>query len=88
MHAFYLTFGVQYPEVPHPRWAGADKDGWVKILALDYDDARNVAVSHFGPHWSMLYPAAHFPEEYHKRRYYPKGQLALLTAEGMSEVQA
>jgi len=80
---FYLTFGVQYPGVPHPTWAGADKDGWVTIEARDYDAARELAVAHFKTHWSMLYPAEHFPEEYNKRKYYPKGQLALLTADGM-----
>jgi hypothetical protein len=82
---FYLTFGVQYPSVPHPKWAGADKDGWVTIEATSDEQARELALAHFGNHWSMIYPEKYFPEEYNKRRYYPKGQLALLTAGGMSE---
>ena len=80
---FYLTFGVQYPGVPHPTWAGADKDGWVTIEARDYDAALELANAHFGRHYSQVIPANHFPEEFNKRKYFPKGQLALLTADGM-----
>lgn len=80
---FYLTFGVQYPREPHPTWSGADKNGWVKIIARDEPAARQLAIAHFRQHWSMLYPADHFDEEENKLRYYPLGQLAVITSKGM-----
>lgn len=87
MPKFYLTFGVQYSREEHPRWAGADPNGWVLIEAPSEPDARELAVAHFGIHWSMLYPSQHFPEALNKQKYYPIGELAVLTAAGLTESQ-
>jgi hypothetical protein len=75
---FYLTFGVQYPEVPHPTWDKAHKDGWVTIEARDMDEAEHVAALYFGQYFSFVYAAPNFNEEDMKRRFYPLGELVRL----------
>jgi len=60
MKTFYLTFGVQYP------W----KDGWVEVMAHDYQDARKKVISRFGTEWSALYKAEEF-----EPHYFVKGKL-------------
>lgn len=87
LQKFYLTFGVQYRHTPHPYWKGADPDGWVLIQAPDYDEARALAVSHFGIHWSMLYESLRFNEEENQRLYYPKGAVAVISSAGETLVQ-
>lgn len=84
---WYLTFGVQYSREPHPTWPGAHPDGWVVILAPTEPAARELAIAHFKLHWSMLSPDAYFPVELNKQKYYPRGELAVLTAEGLTESQ-
>lgn len=85
LQKFYLTFGVQYAREEHPKWHGADPDGWVLIEAHSEPEARELAVAHFDHYWSMLYPGTHFPVEYNKQRFYPVGELAVLTAQGLTE---
>lgn len=75
LQKFYLTFGVKYRHEDHPKWLGADPDGWVLIEAPDEPQARRLAHEVLGPYWSMLYPETHFPVELNKRQYYPNGQI-------------
>lgn len=79
MEKFYLTFGVQYPRVPHPYWPGADGKGWVLIEANNYEEARDLARQAFGLSWSHLSTAKHFDEAQMRRRYYPLGKIGYIT---------
>lgn len=78
MEKFYLTFGTKYRHEPHPHWPGADPDGWVLIEASDEGQARSLAMSAFGPYWSMLYEARRFDEIQNRLRYYRRGQIGWL----------
>lgn len=71
---FYLTFGLKYPDEPHPYWSGADGKGWVRITAEDEEEARAIAFQFFGPRWAFIYPEADFDRR-ESRRFYPKGEL-------------
>ena len=58
MKEFRVTFGQQYgheDEPVHPRFYWAHRDGWVTIVADDYNHAREVAVALLGTAWSELY---------------------------------
>lgn len=70
---YYLTFGVQYYDEPHPEWPDCNPAGWVRIVAQSYEEARALAVDRFDLHWSMLTPAVHF-----NRKYFPAGELMVL----------
>lgn len=66
MPDFYVTFGSQYPGVPHPTWGAAHRDGWLRITgARDELEARDAMSQRFGTRWSNIYPdepgAEHFP---------------------------
>ncbi len=54
---FYLTFGQR-----------GLRDGFVTILARDYDDARGFVVDEYGQRWSCLYT-----EEDWDPSYFPAG---------------
>ena len=82
LHSFYLTFGVQYSHERHPYWTGANPDGWVLIQAPSEAHARRLAMRYFGINWSMLYDHLNFDEAQNKARYYPLGELALVTEGG------
>lgn len=51
-----ITFGVQYPELPHARFSRAHCDGYVVIEAPTEDAARRLATSRLGREWSHIYP--------------------------------
>lgn len=70
---FMLTFGVQYKEEPHPKWADCDPRGWVRIVADDYEQAREIATERFGLYWSQLTPGWRF-----QRHYFPAGEQMVL----------
>ena len=81
MEKFYLTFGTKYPTVTHPHWPDATSKGWVLIEANDEAEARHLAMSAFGPYWSMLYEARRFNEAQNKRHYYPLGKIGYITTD-------
>lgn len=60
MKTFYLTFGQKYP------W----RNGWVEVLAPDYETARELVVEIFDAKWSSLYTEEHFNKE-----MFPAGKL-------------
>lgn len=94
MAEFRLTFGVQYAREPHPVNEIAHPDGWVTIIADDYEDARWLAFREFGRCWSGLYTLDDFVRNVDPltgRPYahpvpvdqlYPLGELARFTADG------
>jgi hypothetical protein len=70
---YYLTFGIQYNEEPHPHWPECNPKGWVRITAPTYEQARDIACSRFGLDWSQLIPKLHF-----NPAYFPAGELMVL----------
>jgi hypothetical protein len=76
---FYLTFGVQYATEPHPMGVNVDPKGWVRIAAATEEEARAIALAHFGTHWSRLIPEEHFRPD-----YFPAGELTHLPIPGRS----
>lgn len=65
---FLVTFGQKYHREPHPKVKYADPDGWLSIMAYDYDQAREMAFQELGPSWSFIYERgvnkldeSHFP---------------------------
>lgn len=70
---FFLTFGVQYNEMPHPFWPECNPKGWVRITAPTYEQARDIARARFGLEWSTLTPSANFSP-----RFFPAGELMVL----------
>lgn len=86
LHPFYVTFGVQYSRTPsdlygtetHPYWPeGADKDGWVRIMAKTHDQAVNLARAYFGERYAFIYPADRF-DTTKERKWFPLGELAVI----------
>lgn len=75
----YLTFGVNYPRDPHPRWVHATGDGFVKIMAVDEPTARGLAWCYFGQHWSMLHAEQFFDVADMQARHYRLGVIATIT---------
>ena len=70
---FMLTFGIQYNEEAHPKWADCNPKGWVRIVAADYEEARTIATARFGLYWSTLTPGWRF-----QRHYFPAGEQMVL----------
>lgn len=60
LNTYYLTFGRKYP------W----RNGWVEVLASDYETALEYVVDIFGQAWSFLYT-----EEEFNKTFYPAGKL-------------
>jgi len=69
---YQVTF---YPRQDrHPRFSLAAGDGWVTIEALDYDDARQLAVQLLGTAWCDCYSPSSWADA---RAAYPAGATAL-----------
>jgi hypothetical protein len=74
---FLVTFGQKYRREPHPKVKYADPDGWLSIMAYDYDQAREMAFQELGPSWSFIYErGVHKLNEGH----FPLGQLHQIVA--------
>jgi hypothetical protein len=77
MTEFAVTFGQKYARDRHPSFPGAHPDGYVIIVADDFQAARACAIAHFGVFWCDLYG----PDTWESsRRYFPAGELARFTA--------
>jgi len=70
---YFLTFGIEYYDEPHPAWPECNPKGYVRIIAPDYEQARLIAIERFGLDWSTLTPSANF-----NRRFFPAGELMVL----------
>jgi hypothetical protein len=67
---FYVTFGVQYAGGNHPVYPKADCNGWVRIVADDYEKARVKAFEMFGRCWSNIRTESDWKPE-----YFPMGEI-------------
>lgn len=54
-HEYRVTFGQQYAQDPHPRWPWAHPDGWVTVVAPNYEAARAAAFGMLGRFWAFIY---------------------------------
>lgn len=54
---FILTFPLRFArhDEEHPTFPAAHPDGWVRITAPSYDEARTYAFKTFGTQWAFLY---------------------------------
>ena len=76
MSNFYLTFGQKYAEEPHPKFALAHPNGYVRIQAENYEQAREFAFREFGPYWAFLYDEEDFAENLDMQTsHYPGGRI-------------
>lgn len=73
MSEFMATFGVRYRTEQHPSGLPVDPDGYVLILADDYDEAVDLMQSEYGQAYAFIYPDTNFKPEYH-----PKGVIRVL----------
>lgn len=73
LQEFHVTFGQQYRHEKHPRFPDAHPDGYVVIMAPDYEKAREMAFQYLGEFWAFIYEA-----KKHDTRPYPRGSLARL----------
>lgn len=78
MQEFFVTFGQQYAQEPHPVLAEAHPDGWLVVEAESWEEARAVIVKAFDTRWSNLYEKADFMQD--AARLYPRGEIARITA--------
>ena len=53
MKTYYLTFGQKYP------W----RNGWVEVIAPDYETARKYVCEVFEDKWAFLYQEQDFKKE-------------------------
>lgn len=55
MKEHYFTFGQRYRIEPHPKYRKAHPDGYVTIVAADYEAARIKAFDLFDGHFAFQY---------------------------------
>lgn len=60
LNTYYLTFGQKYP------W----RNGWVEVLAPDYETARGYVEQIFDKAWANLLDESNFC-----KKYYPAGKI-------------
>lgn len=75
---FYLTFGQRFrwdahPFLPHTI---CSPDGWVRVVAHSYSEARRCVVDRIGLEWAFLYS-----EKYFNPEYFPNGESAVWEVE-------
>lgn len=78
LNNYYVTFGIKYRYEKHPHWPGAHPDGWLEVIAEDYDAARALVGQYIGNVFAFMYEADRF-----ERKWHPLGRLATLTQDGV-----
>lgn len=66
----YITFGQKYRTERHPSWPLAHPDGWLRVTAASYEQARAVGVAITDSLYAFDYPTEHF-----QREHFPLGEL-------------
>ena len=80
MSEYRVTFGQRFgPPMwdQHQQFGAAHPDGWVTIIAWDYEQARAIAVKALGTEWSGLYEADEISTD-----LFPLGELLRLDGTG------
>ena len=78
---FILTFPLRFarPDQEHPTFPAAHPNGWVRISAPNYIEAKEYAFETFGHDWAFLYPDTELVDTHH---LYPLGELTHHTTTG------
>lgn len=63
----FITFGQQYRREEHPTWPLAHPDGWLRVTAASYEQARQVAFAVTDGAHAFDYPAEHFDQALYSR---------------------
>ncbi len=71
--SFYLTFGRRYELEEHPAFEQAHPDGWVRIVAVDLEAAREAAWMKFGENYAFLYAEGDF-----QPGSFPRGEIGVI----------
>lgn len=69
---FFVTFGQKY-RCRERHHTGGHPDGWFRVVANSYDEAREKMFADCGAAWSMMYT----PEDF-KPEYFPLGELRVI----------
>lgn len=77
MSEYRVTFGQRFRHDQHQKFRDAHPDGWVTILARDYDHAHAIAMAALGTEWSGLYEADEIGTD-----VLPRGELLRLDGTG------
>lgn len=81
---FRVTFGQRYRRDAHPSLPEAHPDGYVAVMATDFDAARRIVIGHLGAAWAFLYAGPFDETEW--AAHYPMGRLRTLQAEPAAAV--
>ncbi len=73
MPKYFVTFGPQYANEPHPHWAGANPEGFIEVTADSEIEARIDIASVIADKWNFI-----FHEKEFKPDFYPAGRLATI----------
>lgn len=78
LNNYYVTFGIKYRHEQHPHWYSAQPDGWLEVIATDYEAARALVSRYIGDAFAFMYEERAF-----EREWYPLDRLATLTEDGV-----
>ncbi len=70
MKNFYFTFGQRYRDDPHPTYDKANPNGWVRVVADSYENARKFGYELFGEHFATMYDESRWMPE-----FFPGGEI-------------
>jgi hypothetical protein len=73
MKTFYVTFGIQYADEPHPLWPKAHPDGYLTIIAKDEEMARRLTAALLATRWAFMYSHEEFD-----RTKFSRGELGCI----------
>jgi hypothetical protein len=77
---FRVTFGQRYAREAHPVLGReAHPDGWLTVVADDYETARALVVRELGTAWANLYPLGSMTRD-EWAKWFPRGEVGRITA--------
>jgi hypothetical protein len=71
MNEYVITFGQKYRREPHPTFPAAHPDGYVTVVAEDFEDCRRQTLAVLGRAWAFDYA----PGELDVEKWAPLGEL-------------
>jgi hypothetical protein len=84
MQTFYVTFGLKYRDVRHPKFPAAHPDGWVEIIAEGEPQAWEAAERVFGTVAPGVVEIAFlYREDRWDPSFYPDGCIAVIERGGV-----
>jgi len=71
---FYFTFGQRYAREEHPSYPLAHPNGWVTIVAKDWETARRKAEELFTHDGQLLF-SHDYDDSNFESEYFPMGEI-------------